>query len=742
MSAYYDVYIKGILNLVATLVVKSTFSAEAINSRLTALGYTVDDTDPTTWKYYQNLAGIYHASNTMMTITSLDTLETIDFTQASLALHRATRREYTYGSRYYNELLDRYPDQESLILGVLNPVDRATAIAADDHTILYYDTTLVEAGEQQLIPKLQEWILGCFERWDNTDYHFCDSLYTATLLGILFAQMPQQIHNIRLDACRTDQAHSFHIRQYLESFSGLGDEYDLMSQRQRLFFYRNLNYINRHVGMEATFETLTDKVLTDRGFSLAAYTLQHNYQALEETLDPATELLRSSINGIEPASGLNVKTVTQVLELEEPLASGNEDILAETQVSVPLRMKNSLFSSLNTKVLESNAVDNTDGEPFTLADVLLNHWPYLANTGRYTAVITVTNPSTNDTLRLSARDAFALYLYCWNKAMGFTLPTLPRVMLKRVRRIPLPTYAEYRGLAPVSMVPDYYVQQLLDDQSAISQVISVDAFKELATDIHQRMLRHRELRAYNQDFKVEGLLHQMVDRTYMDYPMQLGDSDAEEYDQWLLTRSLDLSGLNALEFDTLAAEILTEATGANLSTVLSVREIHASMVRIMSQLSSYSVQYIQTINTSPLKIIDWKLVRLSKPTVTGGDYKALDGQVVEILDHSSRDYHEVAIDEVATLGVHRGADESHKVELKIESYFKLSRDVVTFHSISLPPLVGSSAPKEITPLSTLPDSIEGYTLWDEQSLASYISTTSLSGYESFSDARRRAFLGL
>ena len=128
---YYDVYLDSALQLAESIVIKSDESARAINEALT-IKYgksIVDELYPNTWKYYLNLAGEYHITDPVIEVTSLDTLEQIQFTKQNLEEHTATKKAYQYGSVLYKELVDRYPDLRQLILGVLYPVDLNTAIA-------------------------------------------------------------------------------------------------------------------------------------------------------------------------------------------------------------------------------------------------------------------------------------------------------------------------------------------------------------------------------------------------------------------------------------------------------------------------------------------------------------------------------------------------------------------------------------------------------------------------------------
>ncbi len=629
-SAYYDLYLKGIFDLVGTMVVKSEITARAVNNWLRINLIEVNEGDPTTWKYYMNMAGKYHHSDTAMSVKSLDTQEVVPFTVEQLAVHRTTKREFTYKSRYYNELVEKYPDQVDLIHGIMNPVDINQAIAAKDHTILYFDQNLVESREIDLIPRLQDWIFGIYSRWDNPDYALYESLYPAAQLAILFAFMPKQILNIRLDNCKTDKAHSYHIRQYLTSFGRLDPYVDYLNNKQLLFFYRNARYLALNPGKTETFQLLTEKVMTERKFPLAEYSIRHNTETQRTTLYPAIEMRRMSINGIQSAMGKDVKTVEQVLELESTLAKANVDVQPEAEIQIPNLMKNSLYSELETKVLESNVVDLTDAQVVTLTDVTLNHWLYLACTGRYSTVFTVTNPNTGEDMYLSAKDMFALWLYSYNLARGSRLDTIPNVIAKRVRRIPLPTKTELLSIVDKDIVSDTLIEAALSNQVDVTSYISVEAFKDTCIAIHQAALRHYDLHAYRAHHVERAQVEAMVGRFYMDYTCNLGNG--EPYDEWLNNRAMNLELLTEQELDQLATTVYSAATGRDIVTTKSLQDIHSAHVKLMSQLSSYSVQFIQQINTSSLMIEAWNYQRFGSQNSNGSDYIRIRETPQDILD--------------------------------------------------------------------------------------------------------------
>lgn len=611
MNAYYQQYISGILNLSATLVIKSEQTADLINERLKDLGHDVDRDYPETWKYYKNLFGEYHVTNEEMTVQSLDTRETIPFTKASLVIHRGTLRGYKYGSRYYKELVARYPDQEMLIKGIINPIPIPTALAATDHSILFYDTTLVEPNEQQLIPRLQKFITDFFFNVYNTDYSLFEPYYYPGVIGLLYSKLPMEIINVRKDAVKTDMAHSFHIRQYLTSFSEVGKEFDFMTQKQRLSFYRNIRYFNLNVGRTENFETLTQLVLTERGFSLAAYEIAQDYEKLPGEVLPDVQMIRRSINGIEPAQGNDVKTVGEVLDMELALAIDNPVVRNDTEAEANFQMSTSLFNRLQTKVLESNVLDTADSDAYTLSDTLMNNWIYLSNFNMYKTIVTFTNPANGDTYQLTMKNAFILYLYAYNRQFGIKMEEVPVLSANRVVRSPLPTFEELRNASTKKRVPDYYIDYILDQQLQPTTYLSVDAFREYCVASHRVMLSLRDMRHFNQDYKAEGELHTIIDRCYMDIRIDLAESIS--YDLWFEQMGIDLSSIGDFGFSQIAKDLLQTATGEDLSSAVSMRAVHASMIRIMRALSSYTVQYIPQINDSPIKALDGKFPKLSLP---------------------------------------------------------------------------------------------------------------------------------
>jgi len=609
-SVHYDVYLKGIFDLTATLTIKSEATAYAINDYLNATGFAVSETDQTTWKYYLNLSGRYHASDKMMRVRSSDTGEMIDFTVDNLVEHRTTRIDHAYGTKKYRELLSQYPDQQELILGILNPVSLGDAIAAKDHSILYYDKSLVEVQESNLIPRLQKWIDAVFHRWYVSNFNLSSDLHETSFLGVLYSQMIQQVLNIREDNCNTELAHSYHIRAFLDSFGDLGKYFDYMTQKQKLFFYRNLRYLNTNAGRWSTFDLLKDRIFTDRRFPLSEFTIQHNATEIVDNLLPEVEMVRTSMNGYRSEIGLDIQSVVDVLSLEDSQALNNPVEKADTEVVLTKNMKVSRYSSLMTKVLESSVIDRTGTGGLTLEEVVTNHWAYLGYLNRYRTLIVFTHPTTGEEISIGTFDAFLLWLYAYSVASRKTLEEIPVVGCWCVRRIPLPTKLELKSIVDAEVVPDYLIEEAMRDQVDIGTVISPITFMEVCQKVHAGYLRHEDLYRYQADMYQNGELEVMVGRFYHNFEIHPGETTS--YDQWLSDRNLDFSNMNEDQFFEMATELFTKATGYVADTSQRLSEIHNAHVAMMTQLSSYSVQYVANSNANELVEARWKMQRGGK----------------------------------------------------------------------------------------------------------------------------------
>jgi len=613
-SNNYQIYIKQTLQLVETIVIKSSSTAQAMNEWVAGMmvtgGYfTPVDHDPTTWKYYLNLAGEYHSIDEVMTVVSMDTLEEIAFTKENLLIHSATARAYQYGTKQYTDLVARFPMQEQLILGILYPTDIEKAIAAKDGEILSYPPGLIEENEYSLVEKLQRWIYHFKQRWFVPGFAYTDELYTATMLGKMYLLLVQAVLMYRLAACNTNEAHSFHIREYLASHGNLDKYFDSLTKKQALYFYRNIAYIQRHAGRNSTLETLTEHIMTERYIPLAEYTMKHDVLEQTENLYPEVIFRKRQLNLGIILPDDNRITVYDMLEKEKPLALSNHLDLVDVEAQVTELMENSPSNVVATKVLESSMVDETNSSPWILSEILFNHWLYLSSQGLYTAYVNVTNPRSGEKIPVTAKEAFILALYAFAKTVGETLVQVPMAYASRVQRIPSASVDDIYSIVDHQLIARSTAVMALSQQPTIKPLISIDAFYNLGVEINDAVQMQRRMIAGQEHHEGRAMVQAMVTRIYSDYVLELEPANTP-YETWLSSRNIDLSALTRAEFALLFEDTVSQATGASLHPEQSIKALQRAMVDMFTQLSSYGIQVIAEINDSTIRKTDWPAIRL------------------------------------------------------------------------------------------------------------------------------------
>jgi len=613
-SNQYQVYLDSVLALARYIVVKSSATADAINNYISAVygADQVDSLDPTTWRYYMNLSGQYHFTDEMMYVISMDTLETIEFTADNLKLHRATAKAYQFGQRDYLALVAQYPTQITLINGILNPVDVNDAIVAQDGQILTYPATLIEFNEYSLLEKLQRWIYGFKTRWVNPAYTISDDMYTPYHLGIMFALLPQVILSLRLEACKTNEAHSFHVRQYLLSH-GLLDVYlDQLTTKQSLELYRNINYLERNAGQSEIFDWLVDHIMTERNLPLAKYTMRHDVSNMPTDRYPTITFTRDPVNLGYNLDNINQVSLDQMLIKERPVARDNEKYEGDYEPKIQEAMQNSLSNELPTKALESSMIDYTGSVKYPLSEILINNWLWLSSLGYYNAAVQFTNPATGENVPLFAKDAFCLAWYALNASIGIKLDQIPPMFAQRVPRIPVPSVQDMMAVCDMTKVDVTTLQEIHDLMPVIQRpttFLSIEAFYDLCVDIYTAANEQDGLVAYQEHMETRGYVKNATSLLWSDNLCYVADP-TDNYTNWFASRNLEVGGFTTDQWGALYNQIVATATGQDSITTPSVANIQKAMIGMMEQLSSYSIQFMSTINDSTIVPAEWAAIRV------------------------------------------------------------------------------------------------------------------------------------
>lgn len=607
MSTNYRNYVTRTLELARTITIKSEIMAFKINDYLEQIGYQTPS-DERDWKYYQNLAGVYHHLDVPMDIVSFDTLEQIELTRDVIKHHPITLSYYSLDSTYYKRLVERYPEQELLIRGVLRPIEIEKAIEAPNHTIIDYDENLVEDNEENLIYELQKRVDWFCDRWDVSGYHLIDDLYTTSHMAILYSQLPLFILNIRLGNCHTPYVHSFHINEFFRSHNNLERYTDYLTKKQALFFYRNIRYIRNNAGRQEILDLLIQKVLTERSIGLSEYNLLLNSENVVENLKPDIEVLREPLNAFHQSNREEEHTFEEILEKERPLTHDNYTYEDKTVYVDTKRILNSTRNSYPTKVLESSLVDRSNGGYYPFTDFLTNFWVSLASRNQYQGNVRVNNPATGDLITLTHTQAIILYFYVFNKAMNKELKTLPVLRIPLARKQYMPTKEALKALTPQPLEEDFY-DRVMDYEPFSGVVTSSPYFYQQAEREYAELLELRKLFSTEEEPTRRGYKEAVVYHLYetRDYP--LADNGTTDYERWLRSINMDLSTVSENGFQRFSRILLEESAGSVMGDSMDLSDVQDSMIKLIGELSSYSIQFLREINDGVVHNWEWTAIR-------------------------------------------------------------------------------------------------------------------------------------
>jgi hypothetical protein len=631
----FQVYRNGAMTLAQTLIVKSEYVAQRTNDRL--LQFLEHETDlerPETWKYYMNLAGEYHPTDTVMRVTSSDNLEDIEFTKANMIRHRNTLRDYQFGTRQYGELLEKYPGQEDVILGILYPVDKAEAISAPDHKILGYPVNLIERNEYTLIEELQKWTQIYFKRYYNWQYTISDSLYYHVVLSMYHMNLFAAILTLRHKKHKTIEAHSYYVSQYLASNSNLGKYHKYMSLEQAMHFYRNIRYYQRHPGQNDTLDRLVDALMTKRFLPMASYSMRHDTIAQVDNIYPEVTFRRTNMTSIPSAGAPEYIDTNAFLLKEIPEAQGNDDEVAYAAPEIEQYLKDSPSNVVQTKLLESAMIDYSAAQTYKLEDIQVAHWLYYAHLGRYSAIINVSNPKTSERIVLTVKDAYTLALYCMFKSYGVEPRFIPLMGAQRVQRYPIPEDSDVKSIVDMEYISDFTWTAAKTFLFEVQDMISIDAFYDKTVQVHRLANHQRNLISYQEGMHHRGETFKMVNRYWEDAYIRLEPEDMT-FSEWLFSRNLNFDDLDASEFELLYEAIVSSAIGRTLTTAPSLRNVQKAMVNALKDLSSYTIQVVakmadeETIMTDfpSIRIGDQKVSAVGHEQMVVGDYDVVSQKV-------------------------------------------------------------------------------------------------------------------
>lgn len=415
-----------IYNFLRTVTIKFTPIALYQNADLVSRGYAVDDRAPATWKYYRNLMGEYHVSDTQMHVVSLDTHQPILFHPSTLVHHPRTRSVYVPGGLYYKRLCETYPDQVDLIKSILFPVtDITAAIMADDFALLEYGKGFLDDYEESpLVSEMEKFLAIVEERW-YFDFLDDEKYFHITFWSSLWVWLAMLLMSARESYVRTPYVHNWHLWNELRSH-GLEDYSDILDRERAMMLYQNIDYLKGNAGKQSNLVILANRLLASFGVSIysrrvlqesesgeANYQLTPQLQAVRfptDTYNIAVEIADETVETIQ--SRIYSKGLTQ-------------DHTAESAAAKERKLSDTTLNRFMTKFLEIRPITKNKIYSDQLNMFLMETLVTSILEDYYTQPVTIEDNATGIVLYLYPRELLAIYHYAVQRSMGLHPTHIP-----------------------------------------------------------------------------------------------------------------------------------------------------------------------------------------------------------------------------------------------------------------------------------------------------------------------------
>lgn len=543
-----------IYNFLRTVTIKYDPIAQYINESLLHKGYQVNFEDPTTWKYYLNMQGRYHLSDTPMYVTSLDTRQSILFSPETLNDNLRTRSIYLPGGAYYNRLCSLYPDQVDLIKSILFPVtDINKAIMADDLTLLHYGQGYLEPTEESvLITDIEKFLTIYKERW-YFSFLSDEPYFYITVWSSLWVQLAMLLMSSRMAHIKTAFVHSWDVWNELEAH-GLDNYSDILDREKAMMLYQNIDYFKANAGKQSNLTILANRLLTSFGIALYGRSVLQESEtgALNYQLTPQLVPVRIPKHAEALSTRIQIKSVQEIQSeiYSKGLTSSDS---RETVLAVERQLGDTTLNEFATKFMEIRPIVQIKRYAEILNMFLMETLIVSINQGYYAKPIEVFDPLTDDPIYLPPKELLALYNYATLKSMGISTNEFPTKV--RLYKSFLPEIGK-----PSTTIPYF------DTKLYLSQVVNSEAYlKDLTYDQHLQtplefsnnvtrlFLRYMEHLLADEDTSLDKAHHAYAYLTSLchtrrDESIEL-ISGYKTYGEWLGAGGIDLFALTLSQYE-------------------------------------------------------------------------------------------------------------------------------------------------------------------------------------------------
>lgn len=620
-KTFNDVYHTEIFNFLKTVTIKFDPMIALVGNSLKNYIDVSLDTDSNNY-YYDHLMGNYLPGDTKMYVKSVDTGDIILFSKENLKKHPRTASVYKVPNIEYTNLCKKYDTQVDLIKSIVYPISDISLLK-NSSKIAYItgDTSLLQSTEvYSILDAINNFCTYMESRWYVKEFCYEEG-YPVAFYSLLWQMLPLICFTRRMTNIKTNAAHEYHIWEYLKSH-GLNDYRNVLTMKQSLFLYKNIEYILANKGTASNLVLLSDKILSD--FAITLYG-KHIYQ---QQIDRFSECRRTpeviSIPVVDASKISDIGTSSLYTTTFESLSAINSRMFNKRitrlntvsyVTSLEAEYGNVEEDRIPTKLLElkKEPINSATRNMFLqfLTDTLI----YRLSKQKLSYNVTFVDTVTNSTILLSIQDAYFLFYYAVQKANKYNPIKLPK--FGRVNfpyKLQKPATTDIRKYIYISDIP-YEIRSYVNIDGVIDSIpwnddtiYSLADFTDLIYNQFNAMMTH----VLDVEQSAELIYNRAMTTVYNvccaagNYEMPLGTiTDYASF--FAATPTLQAihdtyKDLNNTEYyEKLASNVLTSMIDLTDSKFIkflgatdSVSKLFDNMTSLLVQLSSYNVTFLGT----------------------------------------------------------------------------------------------------------------------------------------------------
>lgn len=561
--------------------------------------------------YYKNLIGEYSDKDTPMTVYSVEEEKHVPFTKELYTKYPKTGIFYKVGKTEYHTLEERYPKNRGLIRTIAYPVhDIKYAIEADNLTLLAYDEKYLHINEREsMLKALTSFLDMVRTRWWVEEYKY-ENMYAHTFWLLMWQLIPAVLYGQRFLNIKTPNVHPFHIWEYLKS-KGIGDYRDVLTNRQALWLYRNINYIQTNKGKNSNLRILAENLLGDVFVSLLYKDMHQDIAETWEDRVSTTPIFKSYniVNNrhikTESFNELNTRLIDIHMEDKE-----GADYVFNTELELAAQPHH----RLPTKFLEFKKDPFNTSCEFIMVRVFLDNLMYRLSKNEIAFACEIRDSLSGTILKLTLQDAVLLWNYAMFRSVGAYPDKIPNkykthiaLQTDRKHRSQIRKYIYYNN-TKVGIIP------LMDIDEFISRFDYSKSFGSRETWIVYCLHNYKAMLRTYFDWDASNSIYQhlattsLLRDTHHEGWVELNLTKHENYTSWMdaiepvkiLIDSYEADNDTEKLYKKLAEACFDKifdislAPGEEINSVRNMEKVYVAIRNLFISLGSYNTTYLET----------------------------------------------------------------------------------------------------------------------------------------------------